>query len=528
MVGVLVGLRLSLLRNQARGGVEKVLLLVVGLLVAAGVGAGVTAALVGLRLVNLDLAGAAVVVFGAVGVLAWLLLPVLTSTDEVMNDPARFALLPLPPRDLAAGLLVAAAVTPFGVVTLLAPLALAVTFSRGPLPLVSVLVAVVGALLGAATCLLGSRAVLTSLASLLAGRRGREVTIGIGVLVVSLLGLSGPALAALGRMLRTGAVDAAVQALAWSPLSAAWAMPWAAAEGRWAVVGGRAAVAVATLAVLWLVYERAVVARLQPAGASRGSDRAASRTRTGPARRPLLPDTVTGALLQRCLRYWLRDTRYTVSVIALPVVVALLLVLPLLTEMPAGFALATGPLLGLLLGLTMLNELAFDGSALWTSLATGVRGREDRTARVLALLLWAAPATVVVAVLGSAVAGRADLAPACVGLSVGALLVGNAVATVSSVALPFPVPPAGSNPFSGSSGASAAALVQQGLSLLAMLPLLGPLVGLAVWAWFTPAVGWVLAVVGPAWGTGLLAVGVSVGGRLFDRRGPELLARLSR
>lgn len=527
MVGVLVRLRLALLRNQARGGVEKVLLLVVSVGVALGVGVGVAVALVALRLVALDLAGAAVVVFGAVAVLAWLLLPVLTSTDEVMNDPARFALLPLPPRRLAAGLLAASAVTPFGAVTLLVPVLLAVTFSRGPSPVPAVLVALVGALLGSATCLLGSRAVLTSLASLLAGRRGREVAIGLGVLLVSLLGLSGPALAGLGRLLQTGAVDAAVQALAWTPLSAAWAMPWAAAEGRWGVVAGRAAVAVATLALLWWAYERAVLARLQPVGASRRRDR--GRAATGrPARRPLLPDTPTGALLQRCLRYWVRDTRYSVSVIALPVVVALLLVLPLLTDVPASFALATGPLLGLLLGLTMLNELAFDGSALWVSLATGVRGRQDRTARVLALLVWAAPATVAVAVLGSAVGGRPHLAPAAVGLSVGALLVGNAVATVSSVALPFPVPPAGSNPFSGSSGASAAALVQQGLSLLVLLPLVLPLAGLAVWAWFVPAVGWVLALVGPAWGTGLLAVGVHLGGGVFDRRGPELLARLSR
>ena len=232
--------------------------------------------------------------------------------------------------------------------------------------------------------------------------------------------------------------------------------------------------------------------------------------------------------MQRCLRYWLRDSRYLVSVLALPVLVLLLLGLPLLTGSPRGFALVAGPVLALLLAFTMLNELALDGSAIWTSLAAGVRGRDDRSARVLALLVWAAPSTVVVAVLGTVVAGRTGFAPAAVGLSVGILLVGNGLAAVASVALPFSVPPAGSNPFAGNPGSTSGALVQQGLSVLVLVPLLLPLVALAVWAWFTPVLGWVLVAVGTAYGTALLGVGVHVGGGLFDRRGPELLTRLRR
>ena len=89
MVGVLVRLRLTLLRNQAGGGVEKVLLLVVGVLVAVGTGVGVLAGLIALRLVELDLAGAVVVVVGALAVVAWALVPLLTSSDDVLVDPAR-------------------------------------------------------------------------------------------------------------------------------------------------------------------------------------------------------------------------------------------------------------------------------------------------------------------------------------------------------------------------------------------------------------------------------------------------------
>ncbi len=142
--------------------------------------------------------------------------------------------------------------------------------------------------------------------------------------------------------------------------------------------------------------------------------------------------------------------------------------------------------------------------------------------------MWAAPLTVAVAVAGPVVAGRAELVPASVGLSVGVLLVGNGVAAVSSVALPFPVPPAGSNPFASNPGSGTAAIVQQGLAMLALVPLLLPLLGLAAWAWFVPVVGWALVVLGATYGTVVLAVGVRLGGGILDRRGPEVLARLSR
>ena len=177
----------------------------------------------------------------------------------------------------------------------------------------------------------------------------------------------------------------------------------------------------------------------------------------------------------RALRYWVRDSRYQVSVVALPVVVGLLLALPALTDAPPAFALMTGPLLGLMLGLTMLNELAFDGSAFWTGLAAAVRGRDDRLARALGA-----------AAVGGAGhrrgRGRGGLARRSARPGAGRRRAGarrrcswqRRWPRSSSVALPFPVPPAGSNPFSGNAGAGTAALVQQGLSLLVLLPLLAP------------------------------------------------------
>ena len=199
----------------------------------------------------------------------------------------------------------------------------------------------------------------------------------------------------------------------------------------------------------------------------------------------------------RALRYWVRDSRYQVSVVALPVVVGLLLVLPVLTDAPAAFALVTGPLLGLharphhaqRAGLRRQRVLDRPGRG-------GPRPRRPLRARARRCCCGRCRSPSRSRSLGAVLGGRPELAPAAVGLGLGGLLVGTAVASVSSVALPFPVPPAGSNPFSGNAGAGTAALVQQGLSLLvlaapARAAARARRLGLAA-----PAAGWVLLVVG--------------------------------
>ena len=60
------------------------------------------------------------------------------------------------------------------------------------------------------------------------------------------------------------------------------------------------------------------------------------------------------------------------------------------------------------------------------------------------------------------------------------------------------------------------------------MPLLARCSASALWAWLDPAAGWVLLVVGHGYGAALLVAGVVAGGRVMDRRGPELLARLAR
>ena len=54
-----------------------------------------------------------------------------------------------------------------------------------------------------------------------------------------------------------------------------------------------------------------------------------------------------------------------------------------------------------------------------------------------------------------------------------------------------------------------------------------PTIGLVVWSFFTPGSGLVALVVGLASGLVVLRIGIGWGGRLLDRRWPEVLQAVS-
>ena len=81
----------------------------------------------------------------------------------------------------------------------------------------------VGAVLGRATCVVGSRATTTGLSSLVAHRRFREVLAALAIVPFILIGplMSGVT----GLHLTRHTVDRAAEVLGWTPVGAAWALP---------------------------------------------------------------------------------------------------------------------------------------------------------------------------------------------------------------------------------------------------------------------------------------------------------------
>src|SRR6266511_3856200 len=169
-----VRLKLRILRNGLRGSARRILLLVFGAL------SGLELAFAGF--VAFTLAGTAPVrtaetvtaFIGAALVLAWTLVPLLFFGVDETLDPARFALLPVPRRTLALGMLTAALIGIPAVATSLALLGLVLgaLIRGGP---AAAAVALVGAVLALLLCVAASRALTGAFAGALRSRRVRDL-----------------------------------------------------------------------------------------------------------------------------------------------------------------------------------------------------------------------------------------------------------------------------------------------------------------------------------------------------------------
>lgn len=520
MVAHLLRLKLTLLRNGLRRSVWQTIGLGFAALYALG---AIAAAIPGLLLLgrsDAEVVETVLVLLGSVLVLAWWIVPLVAFGVDATLDPARFVTFAIPRRDLLAGLAVGGLLGIPGVTTAAVVLATALAWWRQP---GVALVALPCAVLSLATAIVGSRATTTALARLVGRRRYREF---LTIALIVPLFLLGPLMRGLAAGVEQGlaSMPAAAGIVGWTPWGAAWAIPADVAAGAWGAAGLKLVIAVGTLAGLVVVWDRALGhALVTPA--SSGSTRRPVRGR-GLGAFGRLPATPTGAVVARCLTYWVRDPRYAAGIVVVPL-------LPVLLYFSTGGGISaamllTGPIAAFLLGWTISADVAYDGTPFWTHVAAPISGRVDRTGRVLAAGLIAVPVTLVLVVASVLVTGRLDALPAVLGASGGLLLTALGCSSVVSARVVYQVPLAGQNPFASQQGASMAAGASQLLGWGAILGLCLPELVLAGFSVGTGSVvlGVIALVVGIALGGVVLAVGIRSGGRTLDRSAPELLARM--
>jgi len=181
VVGLLVRLKLRLLRNALKSSKQARASFVLSTIVAGLVAIGVFASLAALRG-----QGAAVelttVVFTTFA-FGWLILPLLVFGLDGTLDPSTLALYPLRTRPLAVGLLAASATGAWPLANVLGLLGATVGLARGGLGLLFTLLAVV---LQVLFCIVLARFVTTSLAGLLRSRRGKDLA---GLLILPIFAL---------------------------------------------------------------------------------------------------------------------------------------------------------------------------------------------------------------------------------------------------------------------------------------------------------------------------------------------------
>jgi len=528
VVATLVRLKLRILRHTLRRETWRLVLLILGGLWTLSLLPSLVGGMVWLSRESPAIAADILVMGGSILVLGWTVVPILVPGMDDSLEIGRFATFGRPVRSLAPGLLLAGTLSLPSLFTGLVSLAPVIVWARSGRG--AAVVSLLAAPLALVSCLLAARIATSITARVLSSRRAREVGAVLGVLVAVLLV---PVVLALGSLGLEGALEkvpTVAAALGWTPLGAPFAAPYAMAVGDAMGAVGRLAVSLLAVVAAYEGWVRIVhLGLVRPPSRSGQVRRRPDRMvpRRAVARRPGL--VAAGAVARRGMRYWTADPRYVSGLLGAVVAPVLIVALAAsVAEAPDAMALGMGMLVGGTLGWGRHNDVAYDGTAFWLHVAAHVPGWADRLGRAAATLVWALPVTLGLGLVGVWVSGRWELVLAALGAGAGMLFGGLAVSAVASALLPYPVPAAGANPYAAQMGAVGATLIAQVASSAGTFVVCAPVLVLyAASMWWRADLAAATAVVGLVGGLATLALGVWLGGRVYDARAARLLARLA-
>lgn len=535
MVAVLTALRWRLWRAEfahARRWVAAILglLSVLPLFLLAMIGVGTLASSAPEYLPHVLSLGAAMLILG------WLVAPLVAGG---LDDPLaadRFSRTPLRARELQPALLVASIISIPAVLTTLAWVAalilvmLAIGTGRYPAASSGALgMALVAAPicfgLGLFLCLAAPRAILTAVGVGGISRRGRELLSAFGMIAAIAVLYSGLSFL-LGSLETADAVDLtnlliyAVAIASWTPLGAPAAIPFDLASGAYLIGFARLAIVLVTCVAIWLWWRKNLdEALITPSSLGSGTRLRGSRRADLPVVdegvMKILPATPLGAVIGRSVRYWLRDSRYFISLLLSPIILAFVLYI---NRENAAMVLGPFALFTMVVSMQQLiNDLGFDGPAGWHAIIHGLDPKTSLRGRGIAALLVTVPTILLATLLAATLAGSLEVMPLAAAMIVGAACTVVGVAAMLCVLLPYPVQAPGTNAFKMNSGQSSAAWIS-GLAgipayFVPMLPaIILALLGLHFWAGFAAL----------AAGFTLLAIGWIAGPRMLADREVEI------
>ena len=427
---------------------------------------------------------------GALTVLLWFLIPVLAFGLDDTLDPRAFALFPRTAKQLQPGLFGAAALSLPSVFTLLAVLTATgfellwlILFGQGAAWIVLGALALIPAnLAGFALCLLLPRAWFAHSASRTSSRSGREVggILGFLLMFVAIYGFSLSMqridemdFEQLGRWIPT-----VVETVAWTPLGALFAVPMDLAEGRVLTALLRALIGAATIVLVWLWWRRSIDLSLTSA---LSGDASSGDTKVSPLVPRFVPNTAFGAVMGKSLRYWRRDTRYLAALGLYPVMIIFFVAMGFtLPESRPGMLAMTILMCGMS-GMSLSNEIGFDGPAGWVNIVTGLPARANLLGRIAAMAVLMVPGVLVVTIVIPLLYGMPELLPMTMMGALGTMICGWGFSTVVGTLLPYPSSPPGTNPMKDKSASSSNAMIAMTVAMLGVFVPLLPAIGVGIW-----------------------------------------------
>jgi ABC-2 type transport system permease protein len=442
------------------------------------------------------------VVVLAVWMLGWVVGPMFAGGGDETLKPEYFTMMPLSPRTLSTGLLVAALAGVAPVISLIALLSLVVV-SGG---VAAALVAVPALLLQLLCFILASRLAVAVYGVLLQVRAGAVIAALVNAFI---LAFTAQGWALIVAFVSTDVRGTVAKAARIAPSGWGLVAVEAAGRGDWlkvlAALAGLAALAV----VMLLAWSALLVRRTTVTRAGRKP------------RRLLAARTPEGAAAAKELRSWTRDLLYGHRAVFAVAYGLFFCMMPLAIGMKSMLPWA-GPAAVVMAGSMSANLYGADGTAFWTTLMTPGSSRADVRARQRAFLLVFGPSTLLITLLLTWWSGDTRAWPLV--LSALPALLGGAAGLVVACSVYAAVPTTDAhkrsgNPLnSGENEGETMGIVYMMLVLVATT--CAPALILALYTgWWGVPVG-VLSGVLAWWYFGRVAA------RRLDARGPELLTLL--
>jgi ABC-2 type transport system permease protein len=521
MAGVLIGMKIAVLRHAWRGGQSSMLWsgATLGVLLAIGTMSAIVSVPIGQAIDTLAIA------FG-LWAMGWMMLPLIGGSGGDPLRPEVFRLTAIPPRRLALGLLIAGGVGVLPLVSVLAFGSLVVVAAR--LDLLTVIVAIVGVALMLSLVVALSRVVVGALGRAMETRLGLELAaiqyaliLGFSLFWIPLILLStegaggkpgsvdvGLGVGEVARILPTGWVAVAVEAAGRSD----WGVAIAALGGLIALIG-----------LLSFAWTAIVARRLElSSGMRRRPRRPLASLPTDRTGRGILGDAPLNGVVGRELRTWVRHPRRGLELRVAIWSAILLAVAPALLGSTALWPWA-GAIVVVIAGNGLANVYGMDGTSFWLTLSTPGSERIDVRGRQLAWLVVVGTIGILASIVLTFASGHLEATP-WVAAAVPALLGGAAgLGILLSVATPAPLPERrGGDPLDlGDDPTTGGNLMIHGVVMSLAVPALAIPALLATS--LVPVAG---VFVGMVTGVLLAWTGGAIAIRRLERAGPETLERL--
>ncbi|TDP80510.1 ABC-2 type transport system permease protein [Brachybacterium sp. AG952] len=474
---------------------------------------------------------------GAVTVLLWFLIPVLAFGIDDTLDPRSFALFPRSARELQPGMFAAAALSLPSLFTLLA-IAIATAFELLWLVLfgqgagwvaLGALALIPANLAGLALCLLLPRAWFAHSAARASSRKGRELGGIFGFLAMFVaiyaFSLSAQRIEDLDMLWVREQLPLATEVLAWTPLGALFSVPMDLAEGRVLTALLRALIGAATIVLVWLWWRRSI--DLSMTSALTG-DASSGQAKVSPLVPRLVPAGPFGAVMGKSLRYWRRDTRYLAALGIYPVVIVFFVAMGFMVPEARTMMLGMAVFMCAMTGLSISNEIGFDGPSGWVNIVAGAPTRANLLGRIAAMAVLMVPAVVVITVALPLLYGLPELIPMTVLGSLGAMISGWGTSMVVGVLLPYPSSAPGTNPMKDKSASSSNAMLSMAISMVTVfVPMLPPL-GLGIWGTIAGNLALITGagVLAIVIGVAVLLIGLRIATVRLDARYPDIFQKV--